>query len=127
MATAPAPPKVLAETDIYTTPDGSNRINMVLTGESPCPESVQQLYAVLDYIPTLNKVFRVTIDTRAVSTTDYIGFLPDMLKAMAERSGDCISDAEVVLSKATAFLVIPLLQPLLDTVLCSQKVTLKSG
>jgi len=116
----------LANTQIYTAVDNKHYVCVKLTTVSPTPENIKEIYQILDYIPTLKKEFTVIVDTRGVNPWAYMKFVPDFLMNLTNRSSECVQSAELWIGNGMASIVLPILQPLLDTILCSKKLSIKT-
>lgn len=113
----------LTETNIYEK-DGLNYVYVKLLKAIPNKENMQQFYDILDYIPSLNKKFYIIIDTREADFSHYISYLADFCRNVTNRSGSCVINCEVYIGGFCSHLVVPILQPVLDSVLCSNKIKL---
>jgi len=117
---------LLAKTEIFTASDGRHYVCIALTDVVPNEVNIKQFHEILNYLPTLNKHFIIIVDTRAANAWLYMKFIPNFLKVLSETSGACVVKAEVWIASGIASLVTSIIQPLIDTILCSSKVSLKT-
>jgi hypothetical protein len=117
---------LLAKTEMFQASDGKDYVCIALTNATPTEENIKQLHEILDYIPTLNKRFVIIVDTREANAWSYMKFIPDFLKRLNLSCGACVVKAEVWVSSGIASLILPLVQPLIDTILRSDKISLKT-
>ena len=114
------------KTDIFTAADGQNYVKITMTTATPTPEYLEEVENIMQYIKTLNTQFIVIIDTRPASWTLYLKHLPDILKTLhAASGGQCILRSELWIASGLSMVILPILKPLINRFMDTQKLTIK--
>jgi hypothetical protein len=87
--------KMLAKSHIYTGDDGKHYLLIQLTDAIPTAENTEDLYKLIDYIPTLDKMFTVIIDTKEAQALYYLQYFATFLNRLSQSSGTCVEHCEV--------------------------------
>ena len=114
------------KTEIFTADDGQNYVQITMTNATPTLEYLEEVENLMKYIKTLNKQFIVIIDTRPASWTLYLKYLPDILKTLhAVSAGQYILRSELWIASGLSMVILPILKPLIDSILNTEKLTIK--
>lgn len=91
---------VLARSKVYPGTDGHNYLCIQLTDVVPDSKNTQDLYKLIDYIPTLKQQFVIIIDTRDAQALYYFQYFPEFLGRLSNAPGECVERCEVWVTRA---------------------------
>ena len=81
---------------------------------------VAELYAFMDHVPTLKQTFHVILDVTNMTWKSYLLYFKDFLYKLKSMDGSYVKCCTVLVPSHVAPMI-PSIQHLLTTVLCSEK------
>jgi len=91
---------MLAKSHMYPGDDGKNYLCIQLTNVTPDEKNTKDLYQLIDYIPTLGKVFTIIVDTREAEAIYYFQYFPEFLGKLSKAPGECVECCEVWVTRS---------------------------